>query len=76
MVPSFQNLALDHALEPLQIDDVAGHRVHFAGHRDLQRVVVPVAVAIGAAAEDLFVFLRRPRRIPVVVRGREGRTPG
>ena len=72
MIESGEDLLLHHIFETLQIDDKAGHGVRLAGDRHLKRVVVAVAVAVGAAPEDLLVLLRGPIRVPVVVLGREG----
>ena len=50
-----------------EIDDEAGGGVDFACDGDFEGVVVPVAVAVGALAEDALVLLGRPRVVPVVV---------
>src|ERR1700691_729551 len=76
MVPGGEHCALHHIFEPFEIDDKAGDGVGFAGDGDLERVIVAVAIAVGAAAEDLVVLLGRPVVVPVVVRGGESGSPG
>ena len=57
--------------EVFEIDDEAGDGIDFAGDGDFERVVVAVAVAVGALAEDALVLLLRPGVVPVVVGGGE-----
>ena len=57
----------DHIFEPFEIDHEAGNRIDSAGHRDLDGVVMPMSIAVGAAAESGQIALFRPLRIPVIV---------
>ena len=76
MIPGCENFFFDDGLETLEIDYESGGWVGLACDRDLERVIVAVAIAVAAAAEDLLVLLRGPTLIPVVVGGRERRSSG
>src|SRR5215472_14258975 len=49
MIPGEEDFIFNDVLEPLEVDDEAGGGIRLAGNGDLKRVVVAVAVAIGAA---------------------------
>jgi hypothetical protein len=63
------NLLLDYVFQLLQIDDEACIRVYFACNSHLERVVMPVSVAICAFAKYPTIILLAPGVIPVIVRG-------
>jgi hypothetical protein len=71
MIVDADDLALEDGFQIFQIDDEAGDGIDFASHRDFERVVMAVAIAVGAFAEDALVLLRRPGIVPVVVGGGE-----
>ncbi len=62
VVVDADDLALEDVFELLEVDDEAGDGIDFAGYGDLERVVVAVAVAVGAFAEDALVLLLATRR--------------
>lgn len=71
VVVDADDLGVEDVLDELEIDDEAGDGIDLAGEGDLKSVVVAVAVAIGALAEDALVLVRRPGVVPVEVGGRE-----
>ena len=68
VVHGIEDFAVHDFFEPFEIDHEAGARIDFAFYRDLQRVVVAVAVRIIAFAENAAVLVRRELRIVIVVR--------
>jgi hypothetical protein len=54
------DLVFEDVLELFEIDDEARHRIDLASYSDLKRVIVAMAVAIRALAEDLMVLLVGP----------------
>src|SRR6266511_4096540 len=71
VVEIVEHLAVENLLQQLEVDDEAGDRIDFAGNSDLQRVIVAMAVEVGALAEDPQVLLRSPLRVVIIVRGGE-----
>ncbi len=51
MVERLEHFAVQDLLQLFQVDDETGLRIDLALHRDFQRVVVAVAVEVGALAE-------------------------
>ena len=69
VVHGVEDFALHDVFELLEIDHEARARIHFALHRDFQRVVVSVAVGVVAFAEEAQVLVGREGGIVIVVRG-------
>lgn len=65
------HLALQNLLQLLQIDHKSRYSIDLAGHRHLQRVVVPMAVAIRTLSKDTLVLVGGPRIIPIKMCGRK-----
>ncbi len=59
------DFVLKDVFELLEVDDEARGGVDVACHRDLERVVMTVPLAVGALAEDTLVFGLGPCVIPV-----------
>ena len=57
VVVDADDFALEDVLELFEIDDEAGDRVDFAGDGDFEGVVVAVAIAVGALAEDALILV-------------------
>jgi hypothetical protein len=71
MIEVVQYLAIQNFFEQFKVDDKAGGLIDLAGDGDLEGVVVPVPVAVGALSEDPQILLRSPLRVVIVVRGGE-----
>src|SRR5512142_2074418 len=75
MVHPAEDVRLDQVLERLDVDHVARRGIDLPRHRDLEVVVVPVVVGVGARSEDARVLRLRPGGIEEPVRGVEVGTP-
>jgi hypothetical protein len=71
VVVNADDLAFKNVFQLLEVDNKSGGRIHVTRHSNFQSVIMAVAVAIRASAEDAEVLLRRPRVIPVIVGGRK-----
>ena len=76
MVVDTHHFTLKNVFQLFQIDNESAYRIHFATHRDFQRVVVAVSVAVRTLTEDSIVFCLRPGIVPVKMGRGELSLPG
>jgi hypothetical protein len=69
MVVDGDDFVFNDVFELLEVDDEAGYGIDLAGDCYLQRVVVAVALAVGALAEDARILFLGPRIVPIEVGG-------
>ena len=67
MIHALHHFAFENVFQFFQIKYHAGRRIGFARHRDLQCVIVSVAIRVVALSEDSTVLLGRKIRIVIDV---------
>ena len=71
MVECVDDFAVQDFFQVLEVDHEASVGIHIAFHRDFQRVVVAVAIEIGALAKDALILFFAEVGIVIVMRRRE-----